>query len=551
MACCATPSCFIPEVTSSLCFAVPSPCPGGSGSASGDATWRETPDSGASLSKAATDCLRTLRIHDGEGLDTVSATNSSNDQQGHASTSAAVVETSHQPAPLSRRGDSHASKHTPFWDTFDAMLSNPYCPETNPGGFINMGIANNSLMSAELLTYLRNHLDLEPIDLTYGSSLYGSTRLFRALCHHLNSAEFNPVHAVEPRHILTGPGAGPMLDQIAEHIADPGEGFLCAAPYYNGFDADFATRSQVRCVPVFSPDGDGTEPSSFAGPSALRGFASAYSSSQASGVPIRAVVVCNPHNPVGRCYDRAALVHYGRFAAERGLHLIFDEIYALSVFPTDDDAEPQRFISALAIDWQNEAGLHPGSVHIITSASKDWGMNGLRIGMLVSQHNPRLISAMKSTGKLYMVSSAADALFSHLLLDESFYKPFIALNRARLSWAYALARAWCRHHAIGYVASNAGHFVLIDLSPHLAVAAAGGRTEHEAEALLWRRILERQVCLTPASNYHHPTPGVFRMTFSLKRDEMLEGLARLEDALGLEHWTPPPPPSSPFVQQHK
>lgn len=31
-------------------------------------------------------------------------------------------------------------------------------------------------------------------------------------------------------------------------------------------------------------------------------------------------------NPVGRCYDRDALLVYGRFAEEHDLHLVFDEV---------------------------------------------------------------------------------------------------------------------------------------------------------------------------------------------------------------------------------
>ncbi|KAN0065318.1 hypothetical protein ACQY0O_001154 [Thecaphora frezii] len=511
MACCTTPvrSCLVPKASSSHCSAPPPPPPHPS-----------HPHSPADPSPS------TVRLDQDD-------TEKEEDHDVPSSTFTPTLTA----APLSLRGASHASKHTSFWETFDALLSHPYCAATNPSGFINLGIANNSLMASELLVYFHNHLALLPVDLSYGTSLYGSTRLFAALCHYFNtSSDFQPVTPVLPHHIVTGPGAGPMLDQVFEHLTDAGEGVLCAAPYYNGFDADLATRSRVRCVPVFSPDGDGTEAASFEGASALCGFHQAYTASCDNGVEIRAILVCNPHNPVGRCYDRTALIEYGRFAAGRNLHLVFDEIYASSVFPTQDEPLPQPFISALAIDWRAEAGLHPANVHVVSSASKDWGLNGFRIGMLVSQHNPALISAVKSTAKLYMVSSPADALFSHLLTDDGFCRPFIALNRARLSSAYALARAWCRHHAIRYVPSNAGHFVLIDLSSHLVDNA---ESPGHAEAALWHRILERQVCVTPASNYHHPKPGVFRLTFSLKRDEMLEGLKRLESALGLDPWEPP------------
>jgi len=90
-------------------------------------------------------------------------------------------------------------------------------------------------------------------------------------------------------------------------------------------------------------------------------------------------------------------------------------------------------------------------------------MNGFRIGTLVSQSNTELLRAMKSTAKLYMVSAPADALFSSLLSNDSFYRSFVATNQARMSLAYQVVTRWCRHHTIRYTPTNAGHFILVDL----------------------------------------------------------------------------------------
>jgi hypothetical protein len=58
----------------------------------------------------------------------------------------------------------------------------------------------------------------------------------------------------------------------------------------------------------------------------------------------------------------------------------------------------------------------------------------------------------------------------------------------------------------------------------------------EREGALWAKALEYFVALTPGSNYYHPHNGTFRLTFTLRRPALLEGLARLEKTLGLEHW---------------
>ena len=236
---------------------------------------------------------------------------------------------------------------------------------------------------------------------------------------------------------------------------------------------------------------------------------------------------------------------------------------------------PASFISALSIDWENEAGVNPSRIVVVSSASKDFTMNGLRLGTLVCQHNPlssirqevdanfdqltrfnrQFVSAMKATAKLAMVSSAADALWSSILLDDQFLTWFIETNRERLSDAYGRCKAWLKKMQIDYTPSNAGHFLLIDLSRFLPKELDGTKLDKvESETALWAKvcrcqqtvgrfetdppprlafeqILDHGVALTPGFNSHHPTTGVFRLTFSLEPIALDEGLRRLEEAL--------------------
>lgn len=354
-------------------------------------------------------------------------------------------------------------------------------------------------MESELVSFYRKALTeaFQPVDLTYGTSLFGSTRLFDALCKHYSTPTFSPVTPIVPEHIITGPGCGSLLDQIFIHLAEENEGVLVAAPEYNGFTADCETRAKVKCLPVYDPaGGDGAQDSDF-NESALRGFEEELAKQEANGTKVRAVIVCNPHNPTGRIYTREALLAYGRFAEKHDLHLVFDEIYALSVFRLDG---PQDFVSSLSIDWQREAECNPSRIHVLSSASKDFGSNGLRVGTLVSQHNPELIKAMKMTAKLYMVSSPSDAIFSALLTHPTFYDAYIRTNKARLMQAYELACAFFEHHGIANTPASAGHFVLVDLTRFMPRVAGGQElTLDEQETALWARALDHRVSITPGS----------------------------------------------------
>jgi aspartate/methionine/tyrosine aminotransferase len=88
----------------------------------------------------------------------------------------------------------------------------------------------------------------------------------------------------------------------------------------------------------------------------------------------------NPQNPFGQCYTREVLQECLRFCQERGLHYISDEIFALSVFE-NPDAAGNPFVSALSLI---DEGIDSSRVHVVWSASKDFGCSGIRMVCKIS-----------------------------------------------------------------------------------------------------------------------------------------------------------------------
>jgi gliotoxin/aspirochlorine biosynthesis aminotransferase len=93
---------------------------------------------------------------------------------------------------------------------------------------------------------------------------------------------------------------------------------------------------------------------------------------------IKGLVLCNPHNPLGRCFPRSILAECLRFCQEKDIHLISDEIYALSTFESHDHTEATPFRSVLNLDL-DLVGCDSGRVHVLWSLSKDFGCSGLRL----------------------------------------------------------------------------------------------------------------------------------------------------------------------------
>lgn len=116
---------------------------------------------------------------------------------------------------------------------------------------------------------------------------------------------------------------------------------------------------------------------------AANSYEQALLEAERSGTKVRALLLTNPHNPLGnwkddsdgkeiwliytgRCYPRETLIAIMRFCNKYGIHLISDEIYALSVY-TEDTTHP-GFTSVLSIDYTGI--IRKDQIHVLYGFSK-------------------------------------------------------------------------------------------------------------------------------------------------------------------------------------
>ncbi|RSH82382.1 uncharacterized protein EHS24_007349 [Apiotrichum porosum] len=413
--------------------------------------------------------------------------------------------------------DSHVTA-----EKLDAIFRTTYDGESNPGGLINLGIAENSLLTQEYLEYYSRVLKdaLTPGDLTYGNQSSGSSRLHTAIADLWNE-NFSPLTPVKPDDIVTGPGATSVLDQLVAVFLDPGDAILIAAPHYNGFNVNMVARSRSTIVSVPVPNEEAFSPTS------LDYFETAIKEYAAKGVTTRAVMLCSPQNPYGRTYDKETLLAYALFAEKHDLHLISDELYALSVYDNPNMPDAPPFISMLALDIEKETGKPFDSrrLHVVYSFSKDFGVNGFRVAAVISQHNPLVLRALLHTAFLMKVSSPADALLSYLLNDKPTFRKMVALNQARLADSAAHVRDWFEKRGFKPFQSNAGHFMMVD----------GRDVFHfknfEEERAFAHKCIDAGVVVGVGQSYHYAQPGWLRVTFSVHRPVLDLALQRLDEAL--------------------
>ncbi|WVQ80398.1 hypothetical protein IAT38_002503 [Cryptococcus sp. DSM 104549] len=414
----------------------------------------------------------------------------------------------------------------PLIERFSCLFQDQYDSVSNPKGIVSLGVAENFLMQKECMELFTTALrdNMTPLDLSYGDSLWGSRRINRALSSLYNDW-FNPAEEVKPEHIITGVGCSAVLDQLFYTLMDEGEALLIAAPYYAGFDRDLIGRGRIRIIPVHLP------PNEVAfSPASLKLFEEKLEQVSKEGITVRAVIVCNPQNPLGKTYSRETLLAYAKFCEEKDLHLVSDEIYGLSVYKNKFAPDALPFTSMMALDVEKELGIafDKARLHVVYGMSKDFCANGLRVGSLISQNNPLLLRAMANTSMLMKISSPADVIWSTLLLDKTRLRNFITTNRERLAEAQAFTRSWFEARGVEVADSNAGNFIFVNLGARLNF------TDAHTEKKVFQKLLDGGVYTAPGSAYHYDVVGWFRVTFSVPRDNLVVGLERIERLLDLK-----------------
>jgi aspartate/methionine/tyrosine aminotransferase len=364
-----------------------------------------------------------------------------------------------------------------------------YGPD-NPGGYVNLGTAENrlvwDLLAPRLSTPPRQR------DVHYGL-LYGTAELRAAIAGLLS-----PVWpGVDPEDLVVVSGATAALDILASTLCDPGEAIVVPAPYYAAFDTDLTARSGAQLIPVaMSPE------SGFAlDPVAID---RALTRVRREGVTVRALAITSPANPVGQVHSATVLCDVVDVAADHSVDVIADEIYAHSTFGAE-------FVSIVGEQ----------AVHGIWGFAKDFGLSGLKIGVLHTR-DPEVRAAARALAYFAPVSTHTQALATTLLSDAGWVTEFLAESRRRLGESATATMELLTAGGIGYVEPAGGFSVWIDLRAHLTEASAAG------EHALWQRILRSgRVNILPGTAFACPEPGWFRLCYATDADLVATGVARL------------------------
>ncbi|KUL82963.1 hypothetical protein ZTR_10278 [Talaromyces verruculosus] len=382
---------------------------------------------------------------------------------------------------------------------------------------IDLSNAENCLLQEDVRLKVNEQVEnITATDLSYATGIGGSPKARQLLASAIND-QFNPTCEILENNIVLTAGGSFALEALVEQICDPGDGILIATPYWSGLNLSIQIRSDATVISV-----DGIPLNQFFDPQSVEYYEHQL---HASSVPVKAILVCNPHNPLGQCYPKATLTALLQFCQRNNLHYISDEVYALSVHAPEstcngnieeerlhDQTPMHAFTSILSVEPPNE------TVHVIYSLSKDFACSGLRMGAFIT-HNDALRLSGALTAHQQVSNIAASFAVSHLLSKETV--EFVRTeNGKRLLKAYQTIRNILHDRKIPFIQANAGMFVFARLCP--------GR-DNFAEDKFNQLLRKHGVSLASGTSYHFKDEvGWYRICYSVAPEVLMEAFTRID-----------------------
>ncbi|XP_069631247.1 1-aminocyclopropane-1-carboxylate synthase-like protein 1 isoform X3 [Haliaeetus albicilla] len=386
------------------------------------------------------------------------------------------------PAPaLSARGARIAGGSPGLLDAgFALYVADPFDRELNPQGILNLGTSENTL------------------------------------CFDL----------LEER-ITVMNGCCAVFATLSTVLCDPGDGYLIPAPYYGGINSKTWLYGGVQ--PVHVPlSSEVTDEESHPFQLTVEKLEAALQSAkkqviascswnerQYTGIRVRALILINPHNPLGDIYPAQLLKECLEFAHRYELHVIMDEIYMLSVY---DDT---TFTSVLSLDCLPD----PERTHFMWGFSKDFGMSGIRVGVLYTR-NHEIRKAVNQLAVFHSCPGPVQHVLSQFLRDRDWLdNMFFPTNKKRLKEAQNILVDGLADVGIPVLKSSGGLYVWADFRKFLKSQT------FEAELELWQKLLDKKLLISPGKAFYCYEPGWFRLVFSNSVDKIYLCIQRLEQML--------------------
>ena len=408
---------------------------------------------------------------------------------------------------LSKRGRPSGGQPNLLHTAWYRHHQNPYHSLNNPDGIINLGTAENRVLFDAIQKKLGSiNLGEMSEDYTHYCKLSGTDPFRQKLSVFFNKF-MTPIEKINADDVIVMNGCGTIIEQLGVAICDEGEGVLIPAPYYTGFKSDLEQRFGIKTVPV-QLQCKGSNAFTIS----LQLLEEAYESAEERGIPVRALLLSNPNNPLGTVYTEEELEMMAEFCLKNDIHLIVDEIYMLTVYD-----EQTKFKSILSI---KNFEKYRNIIHVVWGFSKDFSLSGFRVGVAITK-NADLQSSLGSVGYYTSVSTPTQYILEEMITDTEWLNELVTLNHQRLKVNRGIVCKTLTQENISFVQPKSGLFVWMNLSKCMKSNTFRCETE------LFEKLMSAGLYLVPGQAFETKESGWFRMIISNNIDILNIALNRL------------------------
>jgi 1-aminocyclopropane-1-carboxylate synthase len=396
---------------------------------------------------------------------------------------------------------------------FHRIEQNPFNEKINPCGIINLGLAENMLCEEELTNKLVSLQAWCSALNHYGDPL-GELSFRQELCHffHEHLQLDNSIELTPDRMIITG-GAASAFVVYSYMLSDMNDVILIPSPYYSYIDHNVSVVTEnhvVRCPLIDQQNG--------LFKLSRESFEQGYNEALTEGLNPRMILLINPNNPLGDVYDETTLLPILQFAAEKSLHVVIDEVYALSTFLTCSFQSILNYRTLLP---------DPDRTHFLWSFSKDFSLNGARVGVMYTG-TKEICQLSSKINFLFVPSRNTQFMLQQLISDHEWIRYYIVSNRQRLTQRYTQVKlALETIEGVKVRRSHAGFFIWVDLRELMPEEPT-----FDDETRLFEHLFDcAGIFILRGQILGCTQPGWFRIVFSVNDAMICEALLRMKTAL--------------------
>ncbi len=304
---------------------------------------------------------------------------------------------------------------------------------------------------------------------------------------------------VSPQQVLVTNGGKQAVANAFAVLCDPGDEVIVLAPFWTTYPESIVLAGGVPVV-VSSDE--------------QSGFRSTVEELEAARTSrTKALLFVSPSNPTGAVYPRQEIEAIGRWALQKGIWVLTDEIYEHLVYGGAEHHSMPVLVPDLA-----------DRCLVANGVAKTYAMTGWRVGWLMGPEDAITAATNIQSHETSNVSNvpqrAALAAVSGGLDDVAAMR--VAFDRRRRTMCTMLNQI----DGIVCVEPEGAFYAFPSVKGLLGRSLRGQRPSTSAE-LAEVCINEAKVAVVPGEAFG--APGFFRMSYALGDDDLAEGVSRLAD----------------------